>query len=329
MGIKRPLHPDDEISEEASSPAMHRLNLNLLYPLHAILHAPSLTEAGRRVRLSQSAMSHALKRLREHFSDDLVTHTGATRNLTPLGLALRDEVRRVMQEVEGTFNFALDFDPATSTQTITIATPEEIEQMLLRPVIRQLASQAPGMSVKLLPLAAAQPHLVLDDGADLLMISENYADPQFETLHILNDHASCLVCADHAVLGDGYETTADRYRAARHVVPHGEVSSSLAVTKEGFELLEARRIAVQATSQATLPAMVIGSDLVATGSSWLFQYYASIMPVRTVSAPFPTRETAYVAQWAPHRKRDPMLVWLLNLIQEQARYLAPNQYSEG
>ncbi|MDC9031774.1 LysR family transcriptional regulator, partial [Pseudomonas aeruginosa] len=51
---------------------MHRLNLNLLYPLHAILHAATLTEAGRRVRLSQSAMSHALRRLREHYRDDLV-----------------------------------------------------------------------------------------------------------------------------------------------------------------------------------------------------------------------------------------------------------------
>ncbi|MEJ8630431.1 LysR family transcriptional regulator [Sphingomonas sp. I4] len=90
---------------------VHRFNLNLLYPLDAILHAPTLTEAGRRVRLSQSAMSHALRRLREHFADDLITYLNGEKQLTPLGVALRDEVRRVMREVDGTFNFSLVFDP--------------------------------------------------------------------------------------------------------------------------------------------------------------------------------------------------------------------------
>ncbi|WP_447406308.1 helix-turn-helix domain-containing protein, partial [Clostridium perfringens] len=68
----------------AAEAPVHRLNLNLLYPLDAILHAPTLTEAGRRVRLSQSAMSHALRRLREHFGDDIVTHAGGDQQLTPL-----------------------------------------------------------------------------------------------------------------------------------------------------------------------------------------------------------------------------------------------------
>jgi DNA-binding transcriptional LysR family regulator len=123
---------------------VHRLNLNMLYPLDAILHASTLTEAGRRVRLSQSAMSHALRRLREHFGDDLVTHAGGEQHLTALGLALRGEVRRVLLDVDGTFNFALSFDPLTSTDTITVAATESFEQMV-RPVLRNLSAAAPGV----------------------------------------------------------------------------------------------------------------------------------------------------------------------------------------
>jgi DNA-binding transcriptional LysR family regulator len=116
----------------------------MLYPLDAILHASTLTEAGRRVRLSQSAMSHALRRLREHFGDDLVTHAGGEQHLTALGLALRGEVRRVLLDVDGTFNFALSFDPLTSTDTITVAATESFEQMVLGPVLRNLSAAAPG-----------------------------------------------------------------------------------------------------------------------------------------------------------------------------------------
>jgi DNA-binding transcriptional LysR family regulator len=86
---------------------VHRLNFNLLYPLDAILHAPTLTEAGRRVRLSQSAMSHALGRLRVHLGDDLVVRVGGDQQLTPLGMALRAEVRRVLRDVDGTLDLGL------------------------------------------------------------------------------------------------------------------------------------------------------------------------------------------------------------------------------
>lgn len=302
---------------------MHRLNLNLLYPLHAILHAPTLTEAGRRVRLSQSAMSHALRRLRDHFSDDLVTHSGGDQHLTPLGMALRAEVRRVMQEVEGTFNYALDFDPLTATQTITIATPEAIEQMLLGPVLRGLSTDAPTLSVRMIPLDVDAPQRALDQGADLLLLSEGSAVDRLETLPILNDHASCMVWSGHPDFGCSQEISEEQYRAARHIAPQGGVGALLAGDDRGEHMLKARKIWVRTTSQATLPAIVIGSDLVATGSAWLFQYYASIMPLNVIPAPFPTKETIFVAQWANHRRRDPMLAWFVKRIQEQAGRLLP------
>lgn len=297
---------------------MHRLNLNLLYPLHAILHAPTLTEAGRRVRLSQSAMSHALRRLREHFRDDLVIHSAGDQHLTPLGMALRAEVRRVMREVEGTFNYALDFDPLTSEQTVTVAAPEFLEQMLLGPVLRDLSTDAPGMSVRILPLTAGRPQDLLDRGADLLLLPQESAVDRLETLPILTDRASCMVWIGHSVLGAEYEISEEQYRAARHVVAQGEVTSRLAADERGERILKARRIGMCTTSQATLPAILIRSDLVATGSVWLFQHYASIMPLRVLTLPFATKETVFVAQWASHRGRDPMLAWFVKRIEECA-----------
>jgi DNA-binding transcriptional LysR family regulator len=310
------MNPDKAMAELNEMRPMRRLNLNLLYPLHAILHAPTLTEAGRRVRLSQSAMSHALRRLRNHFGDDLVTHSGGDQHLTPLGAALCAEVRRVLQEVECTFNYSLDFDPHSAKNTITIAAPEAIEQMLLGPVTRGLSIDASGLSVRLIPLDLEMPQRSFDQGADLVILPEESAVERHETMPILTDHASCMVWNGHSEFGSSYEISQDQFISARHVVPQGEVISNIAIDELGDLMLKARKIGIQTTSQATLPAIVIGSDLIATGSSWLFQYYASIMPLQVIAAPFPTREIVFVAQWASYRRRDPMLAWLVNRIKE-------------
>lgn len=302
---------------------LRKLNLNLLYPLDAILRARSLTEAGREVRLSQPAMSHALRRLREHFADDLVIHLGAEQQLTPLGLALRPEVQRVMREVEGAFNFSLAFDPMTTTGAIHVATSEAIEQMLLGAVLRNLSTTAPGLTVSILPLDIARPRRALDDGADLLLLPGQCALDGLETLPILNDQASCMIWTDHPTLRDCHDLSEDQYRAARHIVARGELTESFPLDAAGAEMLRARRICIQTSSQATLPAIVIGSDLVATGSMWLFQHYASMMPLKVVTAPFTRRRTPVVAQWPKHR-RDPMLAWFVDQIRERRR-----QYPRG
>ncbi|WP_261269383.1 LysR family transcriptional regulator [Sphingomonas sp. LC-1] len=299
----------------AEEAPVHRLNLNLLFPLDAILHAPTLTEAGRRVRLSQSAMSHALRRLREHFGDDLVTHAGGDQQLTPLGLALRSEVRRVLRDVDATFNFALSFDPQNGVGTITVATSDVIEQMLLGPVVQRLMNVAPGLTVTVIPLDVANPHRALDQGAELLLLPEDVALPEFETLPILADHVGCLIWTGHSELADQFSIDEAQYRAACHVVTRDERMPVPVMDRSMTELLQARRIAMRTSSQATLPAIVIGSDLIATGSTWLFQHFASTMPVRAVTAPFLRGKVMIVAQWAAHRRRDPMLSWFVEQIE--------------
>ncbi|WP_211101373.1 LysR family transcriptional regulator [Niveispirillum sp. SYP-B3756] len=300
---------------------VRRLNLNLLYPLDAILHAPTLTEAGRRVHLSQSAMSHALKKLRDHFGDDLVTHAGGDQFLTPLGMALRGEVRRVMREVEGTFNYALDFDPLTSQDSITIATSEGVEQMLLGPVLRHLSRDAPNMCINLMPLDMAMPQQALEHGADLLLLPASTAVDRLETRPILSDHASCMVWSEHPDLLDQFEISEAHYRAARHIAVQGEAPPFQPLDAKGADLLKSRRICVRASSQATLPMLVVGSNLVATGSSWLFQSYASMMPLKVIPVPFASQWTSIVAQWGSHRRRDPMLAWFIKCLEERGRQL--------
>ncbi|MET3471488.1 DNA-binding transcriptional LysR family regulator [Novosphingobium sp. 1529] len=325
MRIDKPRGDRGRSPAETPEPPVHRLNLNLLYPLDAILHAPTLTEAGRRVRLSQSAMSHALRRLRDHFGDDLVIHhAGGDQQLTSLGMALRSEVRRVLRDVDGTLNFALSFDPSTSTGTITVAASDVVEQMLLGPVVQRLLAAAPGLAINIVPLDIDVPQRALDRGADLLLLPAELALPDLETLPILTEYISCLIWRGHSELADRFDIDEAQYRGARHVIAGDERMLTMTVDRSTADLLKARRIAMRTSSQAALPGIIIGSDLLATGSSWLFQYFASIMPVRAVAAPFVQEGVVTVAQWPAYRRRDPMLAWFVAQIEAYVALFSAN-----
>ena len=93
---------------------LDRFNLNLLVALDTLLHSQSLTDAAEKVCLTQSAMSMALKRLREHFNDELVIYSSGQQQFTPLATALMPRVRDVVSACRETIKFRQTFDPARS-----------------------------------------------------------------------------------------------------------------------------------------------------------------------------------------------------------------------
>ena len=84
------------------NPSVRAMDLNLLRTLAAIFEARSLTIAGQRLGLSQSAVSHALRKLRHGFRDDLVVRQGNRLVLTPRGEGLAPRLARWLNELEGT-----------------------------------------------------------------------------------------------------------------------------------------------------------------------------------------------------------------------------------
>ena len=82
---------------------LQRFDLNLLVALDALLTEKNVTRAGRRMNLSQSAMSGALARLRGFFQDELLVTVGRRMVLTPLADDLVQPLRDVLLQVHGTY----------------------------------------------------------------------------------------------------------------------------------------------------------------------------------------------------------------------------------
>ncbi len=103
---------------------LDRFNLNLLVALDTLLHSHSLTDAAEKVCLTQSAMSMALKRLREHFNDELVIYSSGQQQFTPLATALMPRVRDVVLACRETIKFRQTFDPQEANDSFRIATTD-------------------------------------------------------------------------------------------------------------------------------------------------------------------------------------------------------------
>src|SRR3954452_5979437 len=96
------------------------LDLNLLRVLDALIEERSVTRAGARLGLSQSAVSHALNRLRYALQDELLVRGPDGMRPTPRGAELAPGVRQALTQLRMALT-AGPFVPAQSDRRFTIA----------------------------------------------------------------------------------------------------------------------------------------------------------------------------------------------------------------
>ena len=91
--------------------------------LYALLQERNVTNAGEKIGLSQSATSHALKRLRQVFNDPLLVRSNKAMLITPCGLELLEPLEKILLNIEQLIQSTV-FEPKTAQGTIHLATSD-------------------------------------------------------------------------------------------------------------------------------------------------------------------------------------------------------------
>lgn len=132
---------------------LHLIDLNLLPALLALLQERHVTRASERLGISQSAMSRALGRLREHFGDELLTKTQTGMVYTPLALKLIPKVESLCEALEDTLleTSAKPFDPSQARGQLKLASSEYALWLIGQPLIKRLADEAPHLTLHIVP----------------------------------------------------------------------------------------------------------------------------------------------------------------------------------
>src|SRR6478609_8152237 len=127
---------------------MSRPDLNLLVTLDVLLAEGSVARAARRLRLSPSAMSRALARLRETTGDPLLVRAGRGLVPTPRALELRERVGQVVHDGEAMLRPADRLDLARLERTFTLRTSEGFVENFGAKIVVRAAEQAPGVRLR-------------------------------------------------------------------------------------------------------------------------------------------------------------------------------------
>jgi DNA-binding transcriptional LysR family regulator len=126
--------------------SLRQFDLNLLLVFEALMRERHVTRAAERLYLSQPALSHSLKRLRESLDDPLFIRTEKGMQPTPRAQALQPVVQQALALLrEGLAPPAL-FSPANSTRRFTLATTDYFEEVMYPTFLSQLLAYAPGIS---------------------------------------------------------------------------------------------------------------------------------------------------------------------------------------
>ena len=125
---------------------IRRLDGGLLLVLRELLRCRNATEAARRLSLSQSAVSHALKRLRELFEDPLFVRKAHGLEPTRRAQALAPQIDALLELASETLGVEESYDPATTPRVFNLAAPEFVIALIGAPLLRLLSQYLPMVS---------------------------------------------------------------------------------------------------------------------------------------------------------------------------------------
>ena len=295
-----------------------QLDLNLLVALDALLTERSITAAGVRVHLTQSAMSGALSRLREFFNDELLTQVGRKMVPTPLGESLAEPVRQILLQVRATINTKPGFDPATSTRHFSVMMSDYVDTVLMSELLRRAEAVAPHVRFNLVSNDVAPPTEFIERAdVDLLIMPREYLSDKHPREDLYTDGYACVVWNENPLVGDSL--TPEQYLSLGHVVlQFGR--GRIPVQDEWFltKLGVTRRIEVLAMNFNSVPQHIVGTKRIATIHRRLAEYYARYLPLRILAPPYELPQLTEAVQWHSLFTEDAGNRWLRALLKQAA-----------
>jgi DNA-binding transcriptional LysR family regulator len=196
---------------------MSKPDFNLLVTLDVLLAEGSVARAARRLRLSPSAMSRALARLRETTGDPLLVRAGRGLVPTPRALELREQVGSLVQDVEAVLRPRERLDLGQLVRTFALRTSDGFVENFGPGLIARIGAEAPGVRLRFVQKSSRDSAPLRDGTVDLETgVVGEATGAELRTQALFRDRFIGVVRSGHP-LGRGKITPA-RYTSGRHVL---------------------------------------------------------------------------------------------------------------
>lgn len=291
---------------------LSRLDLNLLRVFDHVYRERHLGKAAAALHLSQPAVSHALARLRRQLDDVLFRRQAGRLVPTPRAERLAPGLSETLASLETLLRPERGFDPSRELRRVRLAMPDEMEPMLLPPLLARLSEVAPEAILSSVRIERSE--LKSDLAAGRLDLAIDIAQPVQGLRHApLFEDRYCVVAAAVRRL------TAADYRRADHVAVSSRRSGPAMEEFELGRLGIERRVRLRCQSHEAAAHAVADSGLLLTlprtQAGWLRQRFGlHILPL-----PLKLPAVQGHLYWHPAFEDEPARRWLREQMLELAR----------
>ncbi|WP_214470547.1 LysR family transcriptional regulator [Mesorhizobium sp. dw_380] len=287
-------------------------DLNLLFALDVLLAEGSVARAARRLRLSPSAMSRTLARLREATGDPLLVRAGRGLVATPRAEALRLQVGSVVQDAEALLRPAELLDLSSLDRIFTLRTNEGFVEEFGPRLITRIEADAPGVRLRFAPKSDKDVMSLRDAAIDLEIGVAGETGPEVRIQALFRDRFIGAVRASHP-LSEG-KVTPERYAAGRHISISRRGREKGPIDEALSALGLQRTVVCMVSGFSAALAMARTSDLIASvperhTAGARADMHSFPLPVATV-------EVTISMLWHPRLDADPAQRWLRDCVRE-------------
>ncbi|UYO73253.1 LysR family transcriptional regulator [Halomonas qinghailakensis] len=300
--------------------SLRHFDLNLLLVFEALMRERHVTRAAEKLHLSQPALSHALKRLRDALEDPLLIRTNTGLQPTPRALALLPVVQQALAMLQEGLAPPTNFLPATSARHFTLATTDYFEEVMYPTFLSQLLTYAPDISFS---IELITPN-VLSEGLEqrqvdmVVGLDSQSALPSGVIQHAWMDEALvCLAATDNNQVGDALEL----HQFARE--PHVALTDITGLRPSNIDscLVQhglTRRVISKNLNYIAAARVVALTNAIMTLPRQMAKRFVTMLPVRIVVPPkeLPALNMTLIQHGL--YANDPALVWLTQSLIEFA-----------
>jgi DNA-binding transcriptional LysR family regulator len=312
------------------------LDLNLLRVFDALIEERSVTRAGERLGLSQSAISHALNRLRYVLDDELFVRVSDGMRPTPRASDIAPRLRQGLLQLQLALAPA-EFDPARTERRFTITCGEYVGTVLMPGFIAQVRAEAPNAELRIRPSNMGVAEALLAGRVDLAIGSFRRVPEPFVCEPLLQETRAWVLSADHPAARG--ELTLERLASLSHLIISATGEDEHAVngyvTDHGLERLVARaevgllqgalaahglRRVIGLTTPHFLAALAVvsRSDMAAPLPRRLAAAFADRYRLRLFDPPYASPPFDIMALWHRDHGNEPAIAWLRAILREVA-----------
>jgi DNA-binding transcriptional LysR family regulator len=312
------------------SPLTNRLDLNLLRVFDAVMEERSVMRASQRVCLSQSAVSHALGRLRDVIGDELFVRTTTGMQPTVRALQMAPLVREAWKSLETAIELP-KFDPGSSTRRFTVAVNDFVTMVVVPNLLGLLNREAPLINLAFRSDNSQDLIEQLDlGGIDVAVgtfseIPDRFkASPLFTSDDVLVNHRSRrLGRLSHDILAtlsiatvviDGGRTEADGFVSAQGLGRRSEMFDRMALERAFRGSKRKPRLAVSLPHFLALPSLLEDGQLTAIVPRPLASLLARMYPLSVHELPYKTAIMDVSVLWSERSSGDAAQAWLRRML---------------